>query len=181
MKQFDKLIEGFRLVRNRHRAGLLILGDGPERRRLVRLAISLGLGGDCRFAGEVPEPRAFMAESACLAVTSRSEGFPNVVLEALSCRLPVVSFSWSNLRRNGSGIEARCRLVPQGNIEELAKALSAVLEESRLQPRGSRTGLIVPVDPGIGAKPADYEREFLELMESRTIAMEFRSAPGGRP
>ncbi|HVH71395.1 MAG TPA: glycosyltransferase family 4 protein, partial [Candidatus Dormibacteraeota bacterium] len=72
---------------------LHLLGDGPLRSRLVRLARSLGLGGQIHFGGACPNNQLrhwySAADASCL--TSSREGWPNVVLESLACGTPVVA------------------------------------------------------------------------------------------
>jgi teichuronic acid biosynthesis glycosyltransferase TuaC len=71
---------------------LLLLGKGPERGRLEQLAKTLGIGDRVRFEGAVPNEHLSgyysAADFSCL--TSRNEGWPNVVLESLACGTPVL-------------------------------------------------------------------------------------------
>lgn len=70
---------------------LVIAGDGPERERLVERANALGLGSQVRFAGHVDDVRALYAEADVLVLSSRYEGAPAVVLEALAAGLPIAA------------------------------------------------------------------------------------------
>jgi glycosyltransferase involved in cell wall biosynthesis len=78
---------------------LVLLGDGPQRPELERLAADLGLRAGAIedreaqivFAGTVAEPANYMAGGRALAVSSVAEGLPMVVLEALSLGLPVLA------------------------------------------------------------------------------------------
>ena len=70
----------------------LIIGDGPERGNLERHARELGLSSsDVRFLGRRDDVPALLQQADVLVVSSDHEGFPNVVLEAMSARLPVVT------------------------------------------------------------------------------------------
>lgn len=75
-----------------------IVGDGPLRADLVRLAARLGLGDRVTFAGERHDVDAIVRSAAVFWLTSRWEGMPNVVLEALACGVPVVSTAVSGVR-----------------------------------------------------------------------------------
>jgi glycosyltransferase involved in cell wall biosynthesis len=72
---------------------LILIGDGPERENLERLAGKLGIADQVRFLGRLPpaEVSKWMNRADCLCLPSRSEGMPNVVLEARACGCPVVA------------------------------------------------------------------------------------------
>lgn len=70
----------------------LIIGDGPERPRLERLATSLGLLPDnIEFLGRRSDVPALLGQAAMLVHSSANEGFPNAVLEAMTAGLPVIT------------------------------------------------------------------------------------------
>ena len=70
----------------------LVVGDGPERAGLEALAGELGLLPDrVSFVGERTDVPALLAGADMLLLTSDEEGFPNVLLEAMAARLPVVT------------------------------------------------------------------------------------------
>jgi len=93
-KQVGLLIEATRLLKERRPdATLLIIGDGPERPALERLAATLALHESVRFAGQLrtsTEVYAHLKASRVLALPSKREGFGTVVLEAWACGIPVV-------------------------------------------------------------------------------------------
>jgi glycosyltransferase involved in cell wall biosynthesis len=68
-----------------------ILGDGPLRSEIEGLARTLGVDGQIIFGGFQPNPHPYYRHAHALLVSSRFEGFPNAVLEALACGLPVIS------------------------------------------------------------------------------------------
>jgi glycosyltransferase involved in cell wall biosynthesis len=91
-KRLDRLLRAIARARG---AGVplrgLIVGDGPERGRLEALACELGLLPEgVAFAGARPDVPRLLAGADILALTSQHEGFPNVVMEAMAARLPVV-------------------------------------------------------------------------------------------
>jgi len=74
-------------------ARLAIVGGGPERANLERLAVRLGLGDRVRFFGRVPHdalPEIYLAADALLLL-STSEGLANVLIEAMACGTPVIA------------------------------------------------------------------------------------------
>jgi len=74
-------------------AGLVIIGDGNQRKPLQRLAETLGVADRVEFLGRLSQEEVadWMRKADCLCLPSRSEGMPNVVLEALACGTPVVA------------------------------------------------------------------------------------------
>ena len=93
-KAVDVLLAAFFRLRQRLPAAQLwVLGDGPERQSLERMAVDLDLEGAVHFQGTVTNPFAFMARADVFVSASRYEGLSNAVLEALVCGTPVVATS----------------------------------------------------------------------------------------
>jgi glycosyltransferase involved in cell wall biosynthesis len=90
-KNFAALVRAFAIVRARQPLRLLILGEGPERATLLELARSLGVAGDLALPGYVENPYPIMRRADVVVVPSKSEGFGNVVVEALALGTPVVA------------------------------------------------------------------------------------------
>lgn len=106
-------------------ARLVLLGDGDLRAALERRARELGIDRHVLFAGFVPDPLPWMMHAAAAVVTSRYEGFGNVIVEALACGTPVVATDCphgpAEILRNGTF----GRLIPVGDVA----ALSAAMQE----------------------------------------------------
>ena len=107
-------------------AELHVYGDGPERAALEALAAPLGIGDAVVLHGHTSDPEAAWSTADLFALTSTNEGQPLVVLEALGHGVPVVSYDMpygprDTLARGGG------MLVPDGDVEALAGALTAVL------------------------------------------------------
>ena len=69
----------------------MLVGEGPERSRLEKLAAELGIAERVEFRGEVADVRAHLADARVVALTSEHEGTPNALLEAMAMGRPVVA------------------------------------------------------------------------------------------
>lgn len=89
-KGFDILLEALALCRNPS-LKLTILGQGPQRQELERMVSSLKIEKQVTFAGFQRNPYPFFAQADMFVLSSRYEGFCNVVVEAMACGTPVIS------------------------------------------------------------------------------------------
>jgi glycosyltransferase involved in cell wall biosynthesis len=132
----DLLLEAWgRVARGKGQGGraeggksLVFVGDGPMRRALERRAAELGIAESVVFAGSRPhdEVAAWMNAADGLCLSSRNEGMPNAVLEALASGLPAVATDVGACRELLDG-EPCARVVPSGDPAALAAALDEVL------------------------------------------------------
>ncbi len=122
-KGFDILIRAFAGVRRRRGARLLILGEGPERARLEALVAELGLTRDVQLAGWVDNVYAYLARADAFVLSSRWEGLPTVLIEALFCAVPVVATDCPSGSREILDGGRFGRLVPVEDVATLAAAL----------------------------------------------------------
>jgi glycosyltransferase involved in cell wall biosynthesis len=122
-KDHATLLDAFARLSRRRRARLLLLGAGPLRAALQAQARSLGIAGDVDLPGFVANPLPYMRAARVFALSSRHEGFGNVLVEALACGTPVVATDCphgpAEILRGGS----LGRLVPVGDPAALAEAL----------------------------------------------------------
>lgn len=89
-KNYDMLIRAFALLKD-PACRLIMVGGGEELEKCVQLARELGIAERVHFAGFQRNPFQYMARSQCFVLSSDVEGYPNVLLEALACGLPVIS------------------------------------------------------------------------------------------
>jgi len=126
-KDYPTLIRAFERVRQQRLVRLLILGEGGERSKLEGLVRALGLGDDVELPGFVRNPYALMRKASCFVLSSKFEGFGNVLVEALAMGCPVVSTDCptgpSEILNGGEW----GRLVPVGDHEAMAAAILAML------------------------------------------------------
>jgi glycosyltransferase involved in cell wall biosynthesis len=90
-KNFALALRAFALVAPAANARLLILGEGDQRAVLEKEAERLKLGSRVRFAGHIPDIRPDLANASLFLLSSRYEGYPAVLIEALAAGLPVIT------------------------------------------------------------------------------------------
>ena len=118
---------------------LWLVGSGPEEKRLHRLAQAFGLGDTIRFLGHRDDiPTLLSAADICL-LTSRNEGLPGVILEAMASGLPVVATSVGGIpevvRHGETGL-----LAPAGAPQQIAAHLAALITSPQLRRRMGQAG-----------------------------------------
>jgi len=133
-KDFECLIRAFSLLHGARTVRLMIVGEGSQRPALERLVAELGLSADVELPGFVAEPYPYMRHAALFVQSSRTEGLPGALIEAMACGTPVVSTDCPSgpaeiLEHGRWG-----RLVPVGDVETLAVAMAATLDSQKNPP-----------------------------------------------
>lgn len=152
-KRFDRLLHA--LATTGSDVHLLVAGDGPLRAELERTAAELRLSDRVRFAGHREDVGDLLAAVDVLAVTSDAEGLANVMLEAMTAGVPVVSTPVSGaaeaLREplrddaDAGGLPSRAR-DPAGKVvpaepAAIGRALETILRDAPLRERMSRAAV----------------------------------------
>ncbi len=126
VKDFATLLRAFARV-NQPAARLIIIGEGKERRHLIRLAHRLGLGARLDLPGFIANPFPYLARADLLMLSSRREGLPNALVEALAMGTPIVATDCA------SGVRELLRdgrlgpLVRLGDQDALTRAIDTSL------------------------------------------------------
>jgi glycosyltransferase involved in cell wall biosynthesis len=133
-KGFDVLIKSFAALAAKHPSWrLAIYGEGPDRAQLERLRTMSGCEGRIMLPGLVKDSAEALGEASLFVLPSRFEGYPNALLEALACGLPVIATSCPGgtveILANG----AHGMLVPPDDVAAMTTALDAMMSTPDLR------------------------------------------------
>lgn len=132
-KGFDCLLNAVAKLKN-ETIDLVILGEGPLRAQLVAQATGLGIRERVHMPGFVSDPLSVLKKSSLFVLSSRWEGFGNVIVEALSTGIPVVATDCSGAPRELLQNGKLGHLVPTDDPD----ALAAAITEALVFPRGTK-------------------------------------------
>lgn len=126
-KGFDVLIEAFALLRNRCPCRLIILGEGPLRGELEALVRRRELDAEIVLPGFVENPYCYMKRAAAFVLSSRWEGLPTVLIEAMACGCPVIATDCPCGPREILEDGRHGGLVPVDDVASLSAAMEGAL------------------------------------------------------
>ena len=133
-KGFDLLLKVFAKIHQTYKEwNLIILGTGPMKEELVLQAGQLGIERYLHLPGLVTNPFSVLKKCDLFVLSSRYEGLPNVLLEAMACGLPVVSFDCPSgpsevIRDKVNGL-----LVPLKDLDALQDAIESLIKDEKLR------------------------------------------------
>ena len=163
VKDFSTLLRAFRRISRNREVRLIILGEGNWRKRLENMIRKMGLEENVSLPGWVPNPYSFMSRSSVFVLSSKYEGLPGVLIQALACGCPCVS---TNCPSGPAEILENGRfgpLVPVGNDSALAVAMERVLDS----PPKKETLLARAQEFSLDASVDIYERMIVDLVRER--------------
>ena len=140
VKRVDAVVEIFRRVRKDVRAKLILVGEGPELGRAMRMVHDYGLACDVEALGEQDQVIPLLSVSDLFLLPSAQESFGLAALEAMACEVPVVASRVGGLPEvvedSVSGL-----LADPEDIEGMARHAVSILSDPALHDRFARAGL----------------------------------------
>jgi glycosyltransferase involved in cell wall biosynthesis len=140
-KGFDRLIRSFGSIAEAHpQWSLHVYGEGPRRDGLEAMIARRHLEEAIRLPGHVADVGEHLRAASIFALSSRSEGFPLALIEAMSCGLPVVSYDCPTgpadiVQHGHTGL-----LVPNGDVDAFADALLELIADPEKRRRFGAAG-----------------------------------------
>jgi len=169
-KGFDQLLPAWRLVAERHPDWTLrIFGEGPEAGHLRAQVDELGLRGSVQLPGFTSHMYDEMRQASAFVLSSRAEGFPMTLLEAMSCGIPPVSFDCPTGPRDIITDGHDGLLVPNKDVEGLGKALERVVGDADLRRHLGANAVRTAESYDSGHIAARWERVFTDLLRERGV------------
>ncbi|SDD18136.1 Glycosyltransferase involved in cell wall bisynthesis [Sphingomonas sp. YR710] len=170
-KNFLLALQAFARTDPASGAHLMILGEGDQRRRLEAAVDRLGLSGRVTLAGHVPAIRPYLRQARLFLLSSRYEGYPAVLIEALAERVPIVATDCSAALGEIIAHPSFGRIVPQ-NAAALGEAIDTMLDAPG--PEADQVAMMLrrhQIDR--------VARQYLDLFD-RTIATRAETHTSGR-
>ena len=133
-KGFDLLLQVFAKIHKVHQDWkLIIIGAGQLLDKLKQMSIRLEIDKSVYFPGRVKNPFSILSRCDLFVLSSRYEGFPNALLEAMACGLPVISYDCFSgpgemIKDNVNGL-----LVPPNDLDDLEDAIKRLINDDKLR------------------------------------------------
>jgi N-acetylgalactosamine-N,N'-diacetylbacillosaminyl-diphospho-undecaprenol 4-alpha-N-acetylgalactosaminyltransferase len=156
-KNHELLIKAFALIKNSD-VRLYLVGQGQLEKELKTLCIELGVENQVHFVGLQLNPFKFLKQSDCFVLSSNFEGFPNVLVEAMACGLPIISTDCPTgpreilapktlnnnivLQKGEVDYAEHGILVPLDDVNALSKAMQAVLDNVDIKEKYAHKGFV---------------------------------------
>ena len=141
-KNIPRLLRAFSIVAQQHpEVSLVLIGQGPLRPALEKLAHDMGIGSQTSFLGFQSNPYAYMSRARCLVLSSDWEGLPQVIAESMACGRTVVATNCPSGPSEMIVDFFNGRLAETGSVDSLAHCLDWILSNPDRTEEMSRNAL----------------------------------------
>jgi len=174
-KNHKMLIDAFKLANLN--AKLDIIGTGELKRRLKQYVEAINLREQIKFLGRQNDVFSFLNQADCFVFSSKHEGFPNVLPEALTCGLPIISTDCrsgpreilapnTDFRYQTNEIELAEYgiLVPVNDTEKMAKAMKIIYNDNKLREKYMQKAIERAKDFDVKNIIKEWEKEIKDLL-----------------
>ena len=166
-KGFDLLIKAFAKVSSKEWQ-LIILGDGPERNNLNKLIADLGLINRVQLPGLSKDIDTFFSQASIFVLSSRFEGFPNVLCEAMASGLPCISFNCDSgpsdmIEHNVNGV-----LVEKENKKALSNAINDLINNEDKRNSLGKKALKITENLNIEKIMKQWENKIVSILKKQS-------------
>jgi len=166
-KGLPYLLQAMTFVCQREPARCVIVGDGPQRQELEKLAHQLQISDSVAFLGQQNNPFKFMRRATSFVLPSVVEGMPYVIAEAMACGCPVIATDCAPGVRELLGESQRGLLVPPKDPTTLAEAMLKILQGAEFRERLSHSGLEFVKRFSAEKVAAEYEAIILKAIKGQ--------------
>jgi glycosyltransferase involved in cell wall biosynthesis len=125
------LLEAVHKLEPRHRAHLVLVGDGPERPRIEARVRALNMSSQVTLAGQRDSAQPFYSLARIAVLSSLTEGSPNALLEAMAAGVPAIATRVGGVPEIATHEESAL-LVPPSSVAEMREALDRLLADPQL-------------------------------------------------
>ncbi len=164
VKRTEDVVKIFAKVREKIPSKLLMVGDGGERSDCEQLCRDLGVGDDVRFLGKQDAIEEILSVSDLFLMPSQSESFGLAALEAMACKVPVISSNAGGLPElNVDGVTGFLKDI--GDIEGMADKAIYILEDEARLTTFKENALARAKEFDLAKILPQYENYYLEVIE----------------
>jgi glycosyltransferase involved in cell wall biosynthesis len=175
-KDHDTLLDAFAILAAQRPITLVLVGDGEDELRIRARCSTLRLDDRVVFIGFSRNPYKYLARATICVLTSRFEGLPNILIEAMALGIPIVSTACEHGPVELLGDSEYGVLTPVGDAAGFARAVAGLLDDRGRRSDLSRRGTIRARDFDHRRVRGNYEELFERMARTRPGRLAVKSS-----